>query len=360
MDTLSNSKKRIEWIDAMRGFTMIMVVAMHVSVNGFQESFRSPALSFLVLFRMPLFFFISGFLAYKANADWSFSGFSRMMGKKIRIQIIPTVVFFFCFIAIIYPGTFTTTIVEKYHSETKGGYWFTLVLLYMFIIYYIFEYFEQKIKRQTCIPIVLLWIAAILLYETCYLPKEFYWAYGAKKSLQVGWLYDTSIIQFFRYFHFFIFGNIIHRYWNRIEKIYDRNGFIFAIIIITFLSTGDYLRFHLLRGPWANISQTVARYSLLTLIFLFFRYYQSCFSKERMLGRFLQYTGTRTLDIYLLHFFFVPTIPAIGTFLNANKNIFIVDITLSLLGGLLVLMFCFLVSSTLRMSPFLKRYLFGR
>ena len=91
-------KVRLEWIDAMRGFTMVMVVAMHGFVNGFQESFRSPALSFLVLFRMPLFFFISGFLAYKANADWSFSGFSRMMGKKIRIQIIPTVVFFFCFI----------------------------------------------------------------------------------------------------------------------------------------------------------------------------------------------------------------------------------------------------------------------
>ena len=62
---------RIEWLDAMRGFTMILVVAYHVAQFGFVENEKSSAaLPFLVLFRMPLFFFVSGFLAYASGMDW--------------------------------------------------------------------------------------------------------------------------------------------------------------------------------------------------------------------------------------------------------------------------------------------------
>ncbi|MBQ0141669.1 MAG: acyltransferase [Prevotellaceae bacterium] len=355
------SSSRLEWLDAMRGFTMILVVMYHVGLQGFAEDFKqSSSMPFLVLFRMPLFFFISGFLSYKANADWSFSGFCSMMFKKIRIQIIPTIVFFFAFAAIITPSHFTDTIVSNFHSPTKGGFWFTLVLLYMFIVYYIFEYFEQKIKKHTCIPIILLWVVAILLYESCYLPKTFYWAYGAKKALQTGWLYDSSIFQFLLFFHFFVFGNIIHRYWYKVERIYDSHGFILAILAIAFFSTGDYLKFHWLTGSWANLSQTLARYSLLTLIFLFFRYYQDCISHQHWIGRKLQYIGTRTLDIYLIHFFFIPNLPEIGHYFQTHSGNLVMEITTAFIVAIIVIAFSLVMSSTLRISPFLKKYLFGR
>ena len=56
--------QRIEYIDAMRGVTMLLVVMAHVSMfclglygyNGF--SFNKM----LSEFRMPLFFFVSGFV----------------------------------------------------------------------------------------------------------------------------------------------------------------------------------------------------------------------------------------------------------------------------------------------------------
>lgn len=355
------TKPRMEWIDAMRGMTMILVVMYHTNLQGFSETVKlSSSMPLLVLIRMPLFFFISGFLSYKANADWSYGGFIHMMGKKIRIQIIPTIVFFFAFVAITCPSTFCDSLVSNFHSPTKGGYWFTLVLLYMFIIYYVFEYLEQKLKHKTCIPILLLWVVSLLLYESCYLPKEFYWAYGADKAQQHGWLYDSSIFQLMLFFHFFVFGNIIHRYWNKIEKVYDSHGFILAIIIIAFFSAGDYLKFHILKGAWANLSQTLARYSLLTLVFLAFRYYQSSFSKDTWIGRKLQYVGTRTLDIYLIHFFFLPNLPQIGQYFNENRHNFVIDTTVSFVVAVIVIWFCLIVSNTLRMSPFLKKYLFGR
>ena len=55
---------RMQWIDAMRGFTMLMVVAYHVSLISFGETPKtSAAMSLLVLFRMPLFLTSSLFCA---------------------------------------------------------------------------------------------------------------------------------------------------------------------------------------------------------------------------------------------------------------------------------------------------------
>ena len=48
----------------------------------------STSLQFLVLFRMPLFFFVSGFLAYKASQVWNLATFGQLVGKKLRETLI--------------------------------------------------------------------------------------------------------------------------------------------------------------------------------------------------------------------------------------------------------------------------------
>jgi len=87
-------KQRLEWLDALRGFTMIMVVAYHVCQQGFMMPAKvSSSMPFLVLFRMPLFFFVSGFLAYKAAQIWDIPNLWQLVLKKLRVQLIPTFVF---------------------------------------------------------------------------------------------------------------------------------------------------------------------------------------------------------------------------------------------------------------------------
>lgn len=81
--------KRIEYIDAMRGFTMLLVVYSHVLVFSYDNlivyNLHNGGLSLnggvnpltfnslFVLFRMPLFFFISGFILYKKDYIWNIS-----------------------------------------------------------------------------------------------------------------------------------------------------------------------------------------------------------------------------------------------------------------------------------------------
>ena len=101
-------------------------------------------------------------------------------------------------------------------------------------------------------------------------------------------------------------------------------------------------------------------YGLMLIVFIAFRYYQEQFTKVHVVGRCLQFIGVRTLDIYLLHFLFLPNLKMVGDFINVNKRNFVIDISESVAVAILVIAFCCLVSSVLRISPLFKKYLFGR
>jgi fucose 4-O-acetylase-like acetyltransferase len=355
----TSKKPRLEWLDALRGFTMILVVANHVSRVGFEQNWKiSSSLSFLLLFRMPLFFFVSGFLAYKAAQVWNTHNLGQLLSKKLQVQLIPTIVFFLLFNAIIWPN-FWNGIEVNFHSSLKGGYWFTIALLWMFIIYYLFSFAESKLKVRSWIPITVLFVISLGVYETCYLPQIFPWAQGYKgESIQ--WLHDTCLNQVMFYFPFFLFGNMVHRYWEQAQKVMDSKWFFPIVVIVVILCTMDVLKWHNLRMEWTNLPSTLAKFGLLIISFMYFRYYKDHFSKFTIIGNSLQYIGRRTLDIYLLHFFFLPNIPTVGMFFDKYRHNFVLDTTLAVIIALLIIAFCIISSNILRVSPFLRKYLFGR
>lgn len=358
----NNTKHRLQWIDAMRGFTMILVVAYHVMTRCFLvKADQSSSMIFLMLFRMPLFFFISGFLAYKAQAIWNGSYFGNMLAKKVRIQIIPTVVFFLISCIFLSGHDKWWYMVKMLQQSSKGGYWFCLVLLYMFIIYYSFEYIMHRFKVKSNIPLFLLWAFSIMVGVTCYLPNEFSYALIADgKPTTNNWLAYTSVIQLMQYFQFFILGNLVHRFWCIFNKMFDKSSLVLIVIAIAFLSSVDYIKLHYLAGEYKVITRILSMYSLLIVVFIFFRNYQSSFVKEKHLGSILQYIGTRTLDIYLLHFLFIPLLPEIGKFMMSHHGNFVLEVTVSIIFSMVVIGFCIIASNILRMSPLLKKYLFGR
>ncbi len=338
----------------MRGFTMILVVAYHVSQMAFMEPQKSSsAMSFFVLFRMPLFFFVSGFLAYKSRAHWSGGELCRLVGKKMRIQILPTVVFLCAYLIIRGKTDFCDGFMQAMASPTKFGYWFTWTLLHMFIIYYLFAFVEQRLRWRSCIPIILLWVASVVVYETTYMPKSF--TYYKESFFNY-----SSLVQLIRYFQFFLLGNIVHRYWTRSQRIMDSKWFLPTVVILAFICCADIFKWHTLTGVWTNLPRTASMYLLLMIVVMFFRHYQHWFTREHRTGKVLQYIGVRTLDIYLLHYIFLPVMPMIGPWFKSARPNFVIDLTLSVVVALLVIAFCLITSHVLRISPFFKKYLFGK
>ena len=140
--------KRIGYIDAMRGFTMILVVYSHVC--NFCLGDRSLAFNdVLFLFRLPCFFFISGWLF---QGTWGKGTVWPIIKHKFMVQIVPTLIFLF----------FLSPPPAYFHQfgAFKGGYWFTFALFYFFVIYMLMSWpFRHRQGRRSDIIMLLITLA---------------------------------------------------------------------------------------------------------------------------------------------------------------------------------------------------------
>ncbi len=352
---MNNINTRLTWLDAMRGFTMILVVAYHVAQISFGESEKtSTSLPFLVLMRMPLFFFVSGFLAYKSRWEWTASNFASITWKKVKVQVIPALVFLCAYLVLRGHLPFWDGFAKVMQSPTKGGYWFTWVLLQMFLMYYVVAAIAQRWMRDSHVPVIILWVVAMMAYDSLYLPDTL------GKWWKTDFMMQSSMYETLQYFHFFLVGNIVHRYWDRAQRLMDSKWLFVMLVVLAFVCCADIFKWHFLKGELTNLPRTVAMYSLMLIVLMTFRHYGEYMTKERVIGRGLQYIGVRTLDIYLLHFILLPVLPEVGKWLDAHHPNFCVDVVLSVGVALVVIAFCCIVSNVLRVSPVLREYLFGR
>lgn len=350
-------KKRIEYIDAMRGFTMILVVFSHVELFGFKlPPAESPLNTLFITFRMPLFFFISGYIAYKAGKIWTLKVWGDNMRKKILIQIVPTFV-----IGLVYTIITQNSLHEFLFSCEKLGYWFTLSLLSMFALYYtinlLFQRYGEKVLTKTLIgTAVSLYVLSIALPQI-HIPF-------------VRIISDVFILpKTFHYFQFFILGAVCAQHKTHFFERLD-SKFTIAISLILYIllfwlianilcTNGLFYSFSDLLNDLAYFFLVpAASYCGIIIIFQFFRKYHQSVSSSTRIGNSLQYIGRRTLDIYLLHYFFLPSMPILGTFFSITNNP-LLELCCGVLISLLVVSICLVVSNILRTSDFLAQHLFG-
>lgn len=90
--------KRIEYMDALRGFAILTVVYQHLIVMGLSNTaYQSSVSKLIVLFFMPLFFFISGYFSLKIESINTLRELWCVYVKKIKTLLVPTIIMFsFC------------------------------------------------------------------------------------------------------------------------------------------------------------------------------------------------------------------------------------------------------------------------
>ena len=324
-------KKRIEYIDAMRGFTMILVVYSHVCHFCLGDKWMGWNDVFF-LFRLPCFFFISGWLFEPVREPiWS------VVKKKFMVQIVPTVIFL---LLLAPPPLFFSRL-----GATKGGYWFTFAL-FVFFLLYLFS--ERCLKRWGGAFALVISIAAF-----CY--DVYYNRYFKDMGLMTQALGFLSFITW-RYYLFFYIGTWVKRHFDEYIRWTGKPVIIMAVVIGFALFAWHP---HSENAMAAYLTFAIGGLLGLTMVFTFFRLLSRYFTKDRWLGRSLQYVGTRTLDIYLLHYFLLPR------FLMKYRETFQaydsqwMDFFVVMTISLIVVVGCLLVSYVIRLSPFLGHYLFG-
>ena len=398
--------KRIGYIDAMRGFTMILVVYSHVC--NFCLGDRSLAFNdVLFLFRLPCFFFISGWLfqgtwgkvtrgtqgtvpGVSSAADYtgtvphttsSIPSAWSVIKHKFNVQIVPTLIFLFFLSPP--PAYF------QQFGAFKGGYWFTFALFYFFIIYMLMSLpFRHRQGRRSDIVMLLLTLAISMsaywydinyhqlqlqLQRTnCQLSNRFFSTLCLQRTFNFQLLADMlGLLSFvtWRYYLFFFLGTLARKYCPQFLKL-TSNGKIMTLVVVSFLAISQIPQSDIFLREYFKFS--IGGILGMTMFFTLFRYlYTLSFehlpssiiplssSLIHPTSSILKFVGQRTLDIYLLHYFFLPEFlrPHTTQLLTAIPSP-LLPIAI-LLVALVVIILCLATSNLLRLNPFLGRYLFG-
>lgn len=341
------SGNRIEYIDALRGFTMILVVYHHIAYwcmdnneLGYNE--------FFIKFRMPTFFFISGWLFYKANRLWSKEIIWNILRKKFRVQIIPFLFFMLLYMYLFRGPEYQTTF------EAKYGFWFTFSLFQYFIIYIGIEALFNKQQSNKKEFGIMLFMLALSIFTFYYEIMRFDFNLGI-------WRKILTVLSFskLKYIFFFWLGTFAKKNFDTFVRL-SSNQYVIAIsLAIFFLFSIHSKRIWLSNYELRLISFLISGVTGIILVFSFFRKYEVHFSRNTRIGRFLQFIGQRTLDIYLIHYFVLPYhMHSLGTWLTEHHYKPIV-LFIMLIIALWIIAISLLISYIIRLSPFLGHYLMG-
>ena len=329
--------KRIEYIDALRGFTMFLVVVMHVSGICFDP----PEGSFhdiLMIVRMPMFFLISGFVFYKAGRVWNMETIVAFLKKKIPVQLLSPLLFYLVYLHVhnidLYHGIF---------DGPKQGYWFTFVLFEYFMFYIaVSAVFRSKWSD---------WILVIM--GLCFSP--FSWP-AIKDAIPIpNEILDFFSFQHWHYYLFFVLGTLLRKHFDTVQQWLDSKWLLTCCILLFFLEIPFFDLLHI-NG---NITGLPMSLMGLVILFSFFRQKRALFSSETRLGRVFQYTGRRTLDIYLIHFFLIPSGLKEVVTVFRDHPMPIIEFATSTVIALLIMAMCLLIGNIIRLSPVLAHWIFG-
>ena len=189
---------------------------------------------------------------------------------------------------------------------------------------------------------------------------SFYYAkYYNRYSEELGsWKTILGLLSFvkIRHFIFFWFGTIVRKHFSKFNTLTD-NYYILIALAITFLTLTIYPSLYHINGL-EYITYMISGFASTILIFTLFRKFEQVFSRNRF-GRTLQFIGRRTLDIYLIHYFFLPYyLQDFGAWLIQYGNIPL-EVIVILILSFCVICISLITSYIIRLSPFLAHYLFG-
>lgn len=326
---------------------MIFVVFWHVMLFSLAiETEQSAINQIVVTFRMPLFFFVSGFFAYKPCTELTASLVGNILKRKVQAQVICTIVFFS-----MYQLCQGQSIFAWVHDGFQE-FWFTIALFQMFIVFLMLSFISRLFKKEYILGFGLLFCSLIWILPELGLSWLKYF-----RDSELGTVLCQKNVYY--YFQFFALGIIFRKYWPCAQKILEKD-WLRTLSIIIFVISIIFLYYKKNTTP-PNFYKTIGilvRYAGLMVVVSFFFYKKEFFNENNMTNRLLKYIGQRTLDIYMLHYFLLPDLEFLKPYLITG-NAVVVQTFFGIAISMAIISLCLLISNVLRSSNFLASWLFG-
>ena len=330
----------------MRGFAILFIVFGHIPLYcyGIADEQLSSFRALTSLLQLPMFFFVSG---YVLNSEKNVKRRGKTWYLKLRQLIIPAM--FFCGIYILINKT---DIVYCITDKFKCGYWFTLTLFEFILIQCLWDFIAKSLNINNKGQLYIILSVAIAL-GICVLSMP-------TVSNRLGGVSGIVGIPMLRYYMYFAAGQLIRLNLENLFQYKYRDTLV-SVIIFGFLLSAVYnWCFNVeLSGLLFHVNFIIFELFALLSVFVLFYKKRTYFSSSSRVSKAITFIGRRTLDIYLLHYFFLPKDLSIFGNYFVNHPAPILEFTFSSIVTILVVAVCLIVSEILRQSSFCRKWLLG-
>jgi len=335
MSTPANGS-RLEFVDALRGFAILLVVFGHALQFGTNAPDENFFYRIVYTFHMPLFMFISGFVH---------SGFKRSLRNEVRVKSVSLLVPFLAWLPINFvwmqfatptPPSIVDFVSRVARAPDDGGLWFLLILYFINILLVASRWVSRNRTLQIACGLWLLLNIVLRIFP-------------ASNVLGLGLLSW--------HMPFFLIGMLARKGLEG-KDVTALSVFVAcAIYIVLFpmwvrVGPGPISTFNLppsLVPPLVKILNYVVALSAIWVAFSSFR--ES--GRRNPLTRPLSWIGRISLEIYATHLYFL--MPALYVVSVASLSE-LVRVMVASAAGLVGALFAI---AAIKRVPFLARLLFG-
>ncbi|MCC8112687.1 MAG: acyltransferase [Bacteroidales bacterium] len=342
---MKTSTERNRAIDALRGFAMLMVVYHHVLQKAWEADTALSAIS--GYWRMPLFFFISGFLA-SGLYDWAL--FKCRCANRLRYQLMPTVV-----MALAFCAAFGISVMDMLEMSTKMGYWYPYALAVICIAYMALSFGLGLLGcgrrgQATVMATLALGLGALAIYTKGM-------AFGTAER----WIDIFAARKIVAMAPYFLVGVTVGLYRERWNLLLGRR-WVVGVCLIAFLLCCKWQWFDLPVNYLKGLLGIASMWGIFSLLAAYFSAANLAVRNPAAarLGAALCALGRSTLPVYLLHYFPIALLAATDLSILLPVDAHPLFRLLPLITAILITALCLLISRLLRRYPSLHRLTLGR
>lgn len=335
-------KNRDIKIDALRGFAIILVVVGHIIQTSFLDYDENHFFRIIYSFHMPLFMFISGYVAYLSV---NFSAPITNIFKKFIQLGIPFLSWYFIFDVLFRRAYGNISIIDSAKQlilNIDMGFWFLWALFLCFVVLNLSSYlFRIMLFTRKYIDIVYYTFLVLVLFNI---------------NVQI---FGVPFLK--NYFIYFIIGYLLKKYLPELSRLKEYSKeialTIFIVLLVGWFRGQIPLPISLLD---INIISQESQILVYNLIIAFSGILVTYFMIEKAIEnilaqKILTYIGKYTLEIYIMHLYAISFLSVYIVGIGNN----ILSITIKLIIGLFVPIFFskyFLGQSKIMKLLFLGKY----
>lgn len=269
--------KRLLYLDIMRGIAIWLVVIGHIiQYNNCVDWMHNPVFEWIYSFHMPLFFYISGYLAYKTTKIETFSDYMSYSKKKVFALLVPLVVwslignrYFFA------KNIDSFQMIDLWNVFYLRGLWFLKYLFVISLLYGIFHWIESKwnIDQKLFKDFAVSSLIFAILFGSSF------------------WIFSSMLRSMALFFFFFMIGAIVSKH-KCIETMW-KSSTVYAISFVIFC---------ILSTHWnsdGNMVDDLIKVMVAPCAFVVFD--SLCRNIEKWGGRIFVILGRYSLVIYCSH-----------------------------------------------------------